>query len=315
MLLFIARRCSLAFLIIIMATASLYVLVHAAPGDPLSVMLGPRATPALKESMRERLGLDQPMIIQMAKYVGNVLQGDLGNDIRAKKPVIDAVMHHLPHSLYLISASLLLAAGLGIPLGCFAAVYRGSVADHIIGLLSVSVIAVPALIIAIYGMLFFSVKLRWLPAIGLGEKGNFADYIYHLILPAISVGIGWVGYLARLVRASMLEILDENYIRNARSFGISERLIIFRYALRIAVAPTVTVLGIGVGYMIGSIVFAEIIFARPGIGKMMYEAVNLRNYPMIMGAIVASTILMVISVMISDIINALIDPRVREGQE
>ena len=134
-------------------------------------------------------------------------------------------------------------------------------------------------------------------------------------MPAVAVGIGWVGYLARLVRAAMLEVLNEDYILNARSFGLPERWIVFRYALRVAIAPTITVLGIGVGYMLGSAVFAEIVFARPGIGKMMYDAVSVRNYPVTMGVVLASTVLLVASTTLSDILNALIDPRIREAQE
>ncbi len=315
MLAFILRRTGLGALVLVLAISTLYVLIQAAPGDPASAMLGPRATPSIKAAFREKLGLDQPMPVQIVKYLASVLQGDLGTDLRSKQPVWNTLAIHLPRTIELLAAALVLAAALGIPLGCMAAVRRNSLFDRVVGILSVSVIAVPAVIIAIYGMLIFAAGLGWLPAIGAGEDGGLLSRLHHLILPAIAVGIGWVGYLARLVRASMIEVLSANYIRNARAFGLWERQIIYRYALRIAVAPTVTVLGIGVGVMLGSAVFAEIVFARPGIGKLMYDAVILRNYPVTLGAVLASTLILTVSTTVSDILNAIIDPRFKERGE
>ena len=315
MLKFCLKRILLGFVIIILAVSTLYILVQMAPGDPIALMLGPRATPEMIANHQARLGLDQPMPIQVFKFLLGVFQGELGYDIKTRRDVASSVLQQLPYTIALILASLLLAAGLGIPLGCYSALHRNSLIDRIIGIASVSVIAVPSLIIAIYGMILFAVHLRWLPAIGVGERGNLLDQLHHLILPAIAVGIGWVGYLARLVRSAMLEVLSEDYILNARAYGLPERWVIFRYALRIAVAPTITVLGIGVGYMLGSAIFAEIIFARPGIGKMMYDAVNVRNYPITMGVVLVSTIVLVTATTLSDIINALIDPRIRESEE
>lgn len=315
MIKFCLKRILLGFVIVVLAISTLYILVQMAPGDPLVLMLGPRATPEMIETLQARLGLDQPMPIQVFNYLSGVFQGDLGYDIKTRRDVATAVMEQLPNTIILILASLALAAGFGIPLGCYSALHRNTLVDRFIGLVSVSFIAVPSLIIAIYGMIFFAVHLRWLPAIGLGDRGDILDQLHHLILPAVAVGIGWVGYLARLVRSAMLEVLSEDYILNARAYGLPERWVIFRYALRIAVAPTITVLGIGVGYMLGSAIFAEIVFARPGIGKMMYDAVSVRNYPITMGVVLVSTILLVSATTISDIINAWIDPRIRESQE
>ncbi len=315
MLKFCLRRIAIGFVIVVLAVSTIYILVQAAPGNPIAILAGPRATPEVIAQIEARFGLDKPMPVQVFKFVVSAFQGDLGIDIRTRRPVLDQVLEQMPYTIYLILASLALAAGLGIPLGCVAAIYQNSLADRLLGMLSVSVIAVPSLIIAIYGMILFAVHLRWLPAIGLGDRSDVLDQLHHLIMPTIAVGIGWVGYLARLVRAAMLEILTEDYITNARAFGLPERWIIYRYALRIAVAPTITVLGIGVGIMLGSAVFAEIVFARPGIGKMMYDAVNTRNYPVTMGVVLASTVLLVVATTLSDILNALIDPRIREAQE
>ena len=144
------------------------------------------------------------------------------------------------------------------------------------------------------------------------DRGNLADQLWHLVLPAFALGLGWVGYIARLVRASMLEVLEENHVRTARAFGLPERVIIGRYALRIAILPTVTILGLGIGTMLSGALFAEIVFSRPGIGKLLYEAVMTRNYPVVMGSVLVTTVFFVASTMVSDIVNAMLDPRLRE---
>ena len=315
MLLFVLKRSVLGLVITLLAVTSLYCLVHAAPGNPIDILLGPRGSPAMKAALEARLGLDQSLPIQIVKFLGSLLEGDLGLDIKTRRPVAELVLERLPKTIALLISSLAVAAVCGIPLGCFAATHRGSVADRIIGVASVSVISLPPLIIAIYSLLLFAAYLRWLPAVGAGEPGEPLDQLYHLILPTIAVALNWIGYVARLVRASMLEVLSEDYIRNARAFGLSELVVIYRYALRIAVAPTITVLGVGVGYMLGSAIFVEIVFARPGIGKLMYDALLVRNYPIIMGSVLASTVVLVVATTLSDILNAVIDPRIRQGQE
>ncbi len=315
MLAYILKRTGLGILVLILAISSLYVLIQAAPGDPASAMLGPRATPDLKAAITEKLGLDKPMPVQVFNYLISVLSGDLGTDLKSKQPVTSTLAIHLPRTIELLGASLFVAAALGIPLGCIAAVRRNSLFDRLIGILSVSVIAVPAVILAIFGMLIFAAGLGWVPAIGAGEDDGLLGKLHHLILPAFAVGIGWGGYLARLVRASMIEVLSTNYIRNARAFGLSKNRIIYRYALRIAIAPTITVIGIGVGVMMGSAVFVEIVFARPGIGKLMYEAVILRNYPVSLGAVLAASTILIVATTVSDILNAIIDPRFMETGE
>lgn len=315
MLLYVLRRTTLALVVIVLAVTSLYCLVQAAPGNPIDILLGPRGTPQMKAELESRLGLDQPLPVQILKFLGGVLRGDLGLDIKTRRPVVELVAERVPNTVALIAAALGLAAVCGIPLGCVAAIRRASLIDRMIGATSVGMIAFPPLIVAIYFLLLFSVYLRWAPAVGSGDPGDILDQIHHLIMPAVAVGLGWIGYIARLVRASMLEILNEDFIRNARAFGLPERTVIIRYALRIAVTPTVTVLGVGVGYMLSSAIFIEIVFSRPGIGKLMYDALLVRNYPMIMGAVLASTGILIAATTLADILNAAIDPRIRQGHE
>ena len=180
-------------------------------------------------------------------------------------------------------------------------------------MVTVGAIAVPSFVVALYSLLLFAVWLRWLPAIGAGEPGDSWDQLLHLILPAFAIGLGWVGYLARLVRASMLEVLGENHIRTARAFGLPEHLIVYRYALKIAILPTVTLLGVGAGNLLSGAVFAEIVFARPGVGKLIYDMAITRNYPVVQGAVLVTTILFVLSALLADLLNAWLDPRVRAG--
>jgi peptide/nickel transport system permease protein len=202
---------------------------------------------------------------------------------------------------------------LGIPMGCWSAIRRGTWLDRASGMLAVAAIAVPSFVVALYGLLIFAVALNWLPAIGAGEPGHLGDELAHLVLPSFAIGLGWVGYLARLVRASMLEILGENHIRTARAFGLPERRIVLRYALKLAVLPTVAVLGVGIGHLLSGAVFAEIVFARPGAGKLVYDAVVTRNYPVVSGTVLVTTALFALCTLAADLIAAWLDPRVRAG--
>lgn len=311
MLAYTLKRIGLAIVITAVALVMLISTIQLIPGDPAAVLLGPLATPELRASFRQEMGLDQPVVVQIARFFARVVSGDLGTDVLTQRPVLLTVAEQMPFTLALIGAGIGWAALLGIPLGCFAAVRRGSVADRAIAVLSVSMIAVPSFVIAIYSLLFFAVKLGWFPTIGAGEPGNRIDQLYHLVLPSLAVGLGWVGYIARMVRASMLEVLTENHIRMARAFGLRERTITFRYALKLAVIPTVVLLGIGVGHMISGAVFAEIVFARPGVGRLMYDAVITRNYPLVIGGVMITTAFYVFCTLVADLVAAWLDPRVR----
>jgi peptide/nickel transport system permease protein len=313
MWIYLIKRTALAVVIIITAISLLYSMILMVPGDPTAVILGPRSTPEMREALRADMGLDRPAIIQVAGFILNVFQGDMGIDVFTNRPVSQIVFEQLPYTVILIMAGISWAIVLGIPLGCYSAIYRNSFIDKLTGIFSVGTIAIPAFVIALYGLLLFAVHLKWLPAIGAGEAGDLWDQIRHLILPAFAIGLGWVGYLARLVRASMLEVLGENHIRTVRAFGLPEKIIIFRYALKLAILPTIALLGVGVGYLLSASVFAEIVFARPGIGKLIYESVLTRNYPIIMGSVLITTIIFVLCTMLADIVNALLDPRMRES--
>jgi len=312
MLKFIARRGLLSLLILLLAVSLLFGMIHMVPGDPASVILGPKASPALKAELSQRMGLDQPLFIQLGNFYAGLLRGDLGMDVISSRAVSEIVFEQLPYTLALVLAAIGGATLLGIPMGCFSAIKRNSILDRVIAVMSVAFIAIPSFVVALYLLLWLAVKWRWFPAMGAGASGDTADQARHLVLPALALGLGWVGYIARLVRASMLEVMEENHIRTARAFGLPERTIIVHYALRIAVLPTVTILGMGIGAMLSGALFAEIVFSRPGIGKLLHEAVITRNYPVVMGSVLVTTAFFVLSTLISDIINATLDPRLRE---
>ena len=253
------------------------------------------------------------MVTQVVIYFGNLLRGDLGTDVFSNRPVSRIVFDQVPYTLALIACSIVWSAALGIMLGVYAAMHPNSLGDRLAAVLSVSVIAAPAFVVALYALLVFAVKLRWFPAIGAGASGDIGSQLRHLVLPSFAIGLSWVGYVARLVRASMLEVMGEQHVRTARAFGLPERWIAYRYALRLAILPTITVIGVGMGFLLSAAVFAEIVFARPGLGKLVIDSITTRNYPVVMGSVLISTILFVLSTTLSDLVNALLDPRIRRS--
>ncbi|UWQ89790.1 ABC transporter permease [Aliisedimentitalea scapharcae] len=309
MLSYTLKRFALAALILVVAVTVMFLMIRAVPGNPVEIMLGPRATPELQAKLTSELALDQPMWRQLALFYGGLLRGDLGVDVFSGRSVTDIVFEQLPYTLHLIFLSIGWSAILGVAIGAYAAAHPNTLADRVVATLSVSFVAAPAFVVALLSLLLFAVYLRWFPAIGAGE--GFWDVLYHLVLPAFAMGLSWVGYVARLVRASMLEVLGESHIRTARAFGLSERRIIGAYALRIAILPVVTVIGVGMGFLLSGAVFTEIVFARPGLGKLVIDSITTRNYPIVMGAVLVSTGLFVVSTALADIINAVLDPRAR----
>jgi peptide/nickel transport system permease protein len=310
---YILKRLGMSVVVVALAMVFLGVLVHLVPGDPVKIILGPRASDALSEIVREQMQLDEPVPVQVGNFLFNAFQGDLGEDFVSRVPVTELIWAALPHTLILAVTSLALAAIVGIPLGVFAATHPNSWIDRITGVIGVSMITLPAFVAGLFLLLIFAVKLEWLPAIGSGSFSDPVDYIRHLILPATALAVTWVGYLARLVRASMMEVLGSPYIRTAQAYGIQPRLISYKYALKNAVIPTVAVLGVGLGNLVGNAVFVEVIFTRPGLGTLLVQSIETRNFPIVRGAVLVVAVMVVLANLLADLSYRMLDPRIRVG--
>ena len=314
MLAYVLKRLAMTALVLLVVMTFLAALVHLIPGDPVTTILGPRADPELSKIVRDQMQLDLPVPEQIWNFITGALHGDLGVDFVSDEDVTSLVFSALPHTIVLAVSSLVLAIGIGVPLGVYAATHPNTWLDRVMGLISVSFITVPSYLAALLLVLIFSVHLHWLPAIGTGDFSDPVDYLRHLILPAIALGLAWIGYFARLVRASMLEVLNTNYIRTAHAFGIRERVIFYRYALKNAIIPTIAVLGVGLGTLMGYAIFVEVIFARPGLGTLIYDSIESRNYPVVRGGVLVVAILFVTCNLLADLSYRFLDPRIRAEQ-
>jgi peptide/nickel transport system permease protein len=308
---YVLKRLGMTVIVVLLLMVFLAVIVHLIPGDPVRTILGPRASEELSQTVRTEMDLDSSVPAQVYHFAADALQGDLGTDFISGVPVSQLIGSALPHTLILAGAALLLAALIGIPLGVFASTRPNSIGDRMSGIVSISLITVPAYVGGLLLLLVFSVELDWFPAIGVGEFSEPIDYLKHLALPAIALALTWVGYLARLVRTSMFEVLNQNYIRTAHAFGLRERRVYYKYALRNAIIPTVAVLGVALGTLIGSAVFVEIIFTRPGLGTLILDSIQNRNFPIVRGAVLVIAVFFVLANLTADLCYRLLDPRIR----
>jgi peptide/nickel transport system permease protein len=308
---YILKRLALSLIVALLAMLFLASLVHVIPGDPVKTILGPRASEAMSIRVREEMGLNDPIPVQLFNFVVNALQGNLGKDFVSSLPVTRLIGAALPHTLLLAVSSLGLAALIGIPLGVYSATRPNSWIDRLTGIIAVSCITLPAYVAGLFLLLLFAVQLGWLPAIGTGELSDPADYARHLILPAVALAITWIGYLARLVRASVLEVMGANYIRTAFAFGLRERVIFYRHALKNAIIPTIAVMGVGLGNLLGGTIFIEVIFTRPGLGRLIFESIGDRNFPIVRGGILVAALLFVFANLLADLSYNYLDPRIQ----
>lgn len=312
---YLASRLLTTALIIIGAMVLLFALSAIVPGDPAAALLGPQATPEARLRFVQEMGLDQPLHWRLLGFFGRVLQGDLGTDIISGRPVAGLIAAVLPYTVILTVVAIALAVLLGVPLGVFAATRQGSLADTVLAFVSVAFIAMPSFVVAIVLLLVFSIWLDWLPVLGAGDPGDWADQARRLVLPTIALGLGWIGFIARLVRASMLEVMAEPHVRTMRAYGVPERVVTYKYALKNACIPTIAILGLGIGRLLGGAVLVEIVFARPGLGRLIYDAVLVRNYPVVQGAVLVVVVLFVLVNLAVDLSYSAIDPRMRRAAQ
>lgn len=290
----------------------LFTLSAVVPGNPADTLLGPQATPEYAQRFIADMGLDRPWPERLGIFLWRLGRGDLGMDVVTGRSVVELVGAALPPTLLLTFASITLAVLLGVPLGLLAALRPGSLLDSVLAAASVGLIAIPSFVIAIGLLLLFSIYLDWLPVLGAGPGAGWLDQARRLVLPMLALAAGWVGYIARLTRGSMLEVLGEHYIRTATAYGVPRSRVLLVLALRNACIPTVAVLGLGVGRLLGGAVLVEVVFARPGLGKLVLDAIATRNYPVLQGAVLVVVTLFVLTNLLVDLSYSWIDPRLRD---
>ncbi|MBY6261254.1 ABC transporter permease [Azospirillum sp. 412522] len=318
-----ASRLVKAAAILIAIVVMNFFLVHAAPGDPAMVMAGEAGAADEKfvAQLREQFGLDRPLYEQLGTYVGKIVQGDLGFSYRQQRPVWDILAERLPATLVLTLTAFLLALAAGVALGTLAAVAVGTWADSAITVIALLAYATPIYWIGLMLSLLFSIQLGWLPAfgyetIGAGYTGlaHVADVAVHLILPVITLALFYMAGYARLTRASMLEVRGLDFVKTAKAKGLTQSRIVTRHVLRNAILPVITVAGIQAGQLVGGSILIETVFAWPGIGRLAFEAVLQRDYQVLLGIFLVTSIMVILFNILTDILYGLVDPRIQVSQ-
>jgi glutathione transport system permease protein len=307
---FLIRRIALAFVTLFTVLTLVFVIVRILPGDPAQLILGDQASREAIEAMHVRLGLDQPIFLQYLSFLANALRGDWGVSMITGQPVLAEVLNVLPWTIDLTLVSLALGIVLGVPLGVWSALRRNRLVDYLVRVVSLMGLSFPAFVSAIILLFLFAIELRWFPVIS-AHKGSLKAWTESIVLPAISLGLNSAAYITRVTRSAMLEVLSEDYVRTARAKGAPERIVIWRHALRNALIPIITVAGLYLSTLIGNSVLTEIVFSRPGLGKLIVGALNQRDYTMLEGMMVIYTLAVVVVNLLSDLAYGFVDPRVK----
>ncbi len=302
----IIQRLTSLFIVIFGVLLLTFLLIHLVPGDPVDVMLGESANMADRAALRADLGLNQPLIQQFGHYVAKLMQGDFGQSIHTKTPIVELIKARYPATVKLALLSLLIGIVIGVPLGVFAALKAGHWQDFVVTIVSVRLSAMPAFWLGPVLMLIFAVWLGWLPVSGM-DTGT------SIILPAITLGFGLSAILTRMTRTSLLEVLNDDYIRTARAKGLSERTVILRHALRAALLPIITIVGLQMGSLLAGTVITETIFSWDGIGRLLVESIEKRDYPVTQACVLIVALSYVLVNLVTDILYRLADPRVRHA--
>ncbi|MGA0613999.1 ABC transporter permease [Paracoccus sp. KR1-242] len=309
---YLFRRLIGMIVVIFLVLTIAFVLVRLAPGDPAALMLGPDATPAEVAALRVRLGLDQPIIVQYVTFLANALRGDLGQSLFFNQPVTQVLADRAEPTVFLAIFSLLVALVIATPIGILAAYRRGSVLDQGSITSAMLAAAVPSFLTGLIFQRYLATDLGWFPASGYGgADAGFAERMRHLFLPAITLGITNSALILRFTRASMLEILGEDYVRTARAKGMSERRVVLRHALKNAGIPIITVVGLTFALLVSGAVVTERVFNLPGMGNLVVNAVLRRDYPVIQGTLIVVAALYVLVNLLTDLLYLVVDKRVK----
>jgi len=301
---FLTRRLLLTLPVLLGVATLVFSLIHLIPGDPAQAMLGETASPQDVAELRERLGLDRPLMAQYGSFLGGVLHGDLGTSLRTREPVTTMIAERMPATAELAVAAMLVALVVSIPLGVAAAVWRGTVIDHGAMTAALLAVSIPNFWLGPLLAIVFSIELGWLPISG---RGTLA----HLVLPAVSLGAALAAILARMTRATLLEELREPYVQAARARGVSRTRAVLRHALRNSLIPVVTIVGLQFGAVLTGAVITETVFAWPGVGRLLVQSIGFRDYPLVQGCILLIAVTYVGVNLLTDLVYGVLDPRIR----
>lgn len=312
MIRYIIQRFIGMIIVMFLVVTIVFVIVRVTPGDPAAVMLGPEATQADIADLRAQLGLDQPLVIQYIYYVGQLMRGDLGQSIFLNQPVLSALSERAEPTFFLTLFSIIIACVIALPIGIYAAYRRGSFIDQAATTLAMFAASIPSFWLGLILMQVFAVRYGLFPVSGYGgPDASFTDRMWHLSLPAFALGLVSSALILRFTRASMLDVLGDDYVRTARAKGLIERKVILKHALKNALIPILTVIGLTVAVLISGAVVTETVFSLPGIGNLVVSAVLRRDYPVIQGALLVIAALYVLINFAIDMLYLLVDPRVR----
>lgn len=294
-----------------------FFLIQLAPGDVTLIMAGENPDPNYMQAIRERFGLDRPPHVQLFTYISHVLRGDLGDSFRYRRPVLEIIGERIPATLLLVFTSLLFGSIVGTLVGALLAQRAGSRLDQWVSGGAVACYSMPVFWLGLMFILLFSIRLGWFPVSGMRSVftpptalGRMLDVLHHLVLPALTLGMIWLGQYIRIARSSVLQVLHEDFVTTARAVGYLDRQVLFGHVLRNALLPIVTVLGLQLGLVLAGAVLTETVFAWPGLGTMVYDAILSRDTPLILGAFVVMAITVVVAALIVDLAYAVLDPRV-----
>lgn len=305
MITYIVNRLALSVIVIFGVSVLVFSMLHLVPGDPVVVMLSEQSSTQDAQALRHELGLDQPLYVQYGRYVDRVLHGDLGRSIRLRRPVLELIAVRFPNTLQLAVASLGLATMVGVAVGTMSAARRGRVSDYVSMAGALVGVSLPSFWLGLMLIFLFGLRLRWLPI-----AGN-QDGLASIVLPAVTLATVPTATIARLTRSGLLDVLGEDYIRTARAKGLRELSVVVNHALRNSIIPVITVVGVQFGVLLGGAIIVETVFAWPGIGRLLIDAVSARDFPLVQGIMLFISVGFVLVNLAADILYAYVDPRIR----
>jgi len=308
---FISKRIATTLPVLFFVSVAVFSMLHFVPGDPTSILLGDYATEEAKTALRTELGLDQPLVMQYSRWLGKLLQGDLGRSFRTNQPVVEAINERLPVTIELSVLALIVALVIGIPIGILAAANRNSLVDIASTAIALLGISVPNFFLGILLILIFSLGLRWLP------PGGYVPFneaplsnLKLMLMPSFALGTAFAGVVARMMRSSLLEVLQADYVRTARSKGLRVSWVIGKHALKNALLPVVTIIGLQAGALFGGAILTETVFSLPGLGRLVVDNIFARDFPIVQGVILIIVLFRVFSNLVTDLLYAALDPRI-----